>query len=133
LIEIEQAVCDWLTAEVPDLKFALDHEPQSLPRMPGTTLLATMYNPVQAETGIGEDVTYAWRMRLYVPLNDYRQAQAQIKELMPQILACIRNHPTGDGLVDFLSLVDEGQAPDFNIEEGWLAKDALLRAVRDET
>jgi hypothetical protein len=133
VIDIERAVCDWLTSEIPALKFALDYEPSSLSRMPGTTLLARQYNPVQAETGVGEDVTYAWRLRLYVPLNDYRQAQSAIKELMPQILACVRHHPTADGLVDFLSIVDEGEEPEFNVEEGWLAKDVILRAIRDES
>lgn len=133
MVDIERVFCGWLKEEVPDLKFVLDYEPQSLPRFPGTTLMATMYSPLQAETGIGEDVTYEWRLRLYVALNDYLTAQTQIKMLMPQILAVARHHPTCNGLVDFLTLVDEGSEPDFNVTEGWLSKDATLRAIRTET
>lgn len=133
MIDIEQAFCGWLLPEVADLKFALDHEPSSMPRFPGTTLLVRRFSPAQAETGVGEDVTYDWRLRLYVALNDYRTAQTQIKELMPQVLAVARHHPTADGLVDFLTLVDAGEEPIFTSEEGWAAKDMFLRAVRTET
>jgi hypothetical protein len=132
LLQIEQRFCEWVQAET-DISNALDHEPERLPRFPCLTMLVTTYSPLQAETGPHDDVTYAWRVRVYVALNDYRVAQMGLKQLVPQVLGVARHHATADGLCDFLSIVDTGSDPVFASEDGWLAKDVELRAIRQET
>jgi len=115
-------------AAVAGITNALDHEPQRLPKMPVVTLLCVRYDPVDAETGIGQDVTYQWLVRLYVPLNDWRTSQQSLKELVPLLLNAVRDDPTLGDYVDFLTLRDSGSEPEFNTDGGYVTKRLTLTA-----
>lgn len=126
--QIEDAVNTKLK-EIGKLEDALDHEPQNLPRaLPVTTLLIIRFNPVQAETGPHDDVTYDWRLSLYVKLNDFRTAQQEFKDLVPAILSKVRSIPTAGGLCDFLNIEDVGDEPVFAPSDGFARKSLLMHA-----
>jgi hypothetical protein len=138
---IEDKVLGYLRA-VAGLEDSLDYEPETLPRrLPVTTLLFTGGNPVQAETGPHDDVTYTWKLSLYIPLDDYKVAQQQLKDLLPAIFAAIRHHPTADDVVDFLRVDDSNEDPVFSSPDrsdggggpGYLRKSLTLTAVLTET
>lgn len=134
---IERDLCAWLAA-IPEIEQALDHEPESLPaRLPVTTLMIRLFEPLQASTGYYtnrpvDDVSYGWRLRLYVPLTDYKRAQDYFKRICPQIIAINRDHPTADERADFLRIRDGGDTPEFSHEEGWAYKDFDVIATREE-
>lgn len=132
VIAIEAAIIGYLQAIV-GLEDALDHEPRSLPRaLPVATLLLTRTDPEQIETGIGEDVTYEWRLSIYVALQDWGAAQQELKRLVPVVLSAIRAKPTCSGLVDMLTVRDSGAEPIFS-DDGYVRKSLTLRAVLTET
>lgn len=134
--QIEAKLVSYLQA-IPEILRAIDHEPMNLPELPCTTLLVRLFQPQQASTGYSadlptDDVAYGWRLRLYVPLNDYQRAQETIKVIAPQIIAINRLHPTADGLADFLRVSDEADTPTFSSEDRWAYKDWAVIAVREE-
>jgi hypothetical protein len=96
---------------------------------------------VQAETGPHDDVTYVWKLSLYIALDDFELAQQQLKDLLPLIFAAIRAHPTADHAVDFLRVEDSGEDPVFSRPDssdgsggpGYLRKSLTLTAVLTET
>lgn len=136
--EIEVRLVGWLN-DIPELLQALDHEPENLPaKLPVTTLLVRMFDPQQAATGYladqpVDDVAFGWRLRLYVPLDNYKRAQEYIKAIVPQIIKIQRDHPTCDGIADFLRISDSGDVPTFSHDDGWCFKDLSVIAVRSES
>jgi hypothetical protein len=123
---------------VPGIKDADDHEPKNVPRtLPYASILLTRYDPVDAETSTGQDVTYGWKLSLYIALNDFERAQATMKDLLPEVGAAFREHPTADNLVDELRLSDPGVEPAFVVAGagggGYLRKELQLTAVQIET
>jgi hypothetical protein len=123
---------------VPGIKSAHDHEPKNVPKaLPAATILLTRYDPVDSETGPGQDVTYGWKLSLYIPLSDLERAQVTMKELLPKVGAAFRHHATGDDLVDELKVSDSGQEPIFVLDKagggGHLRKELQLTAVQTET
>lgn len=134
--EIEDRLVEYLGA-IPEVLRAFDHEPMALGALPCTTLLVRLFSPQQASTGYSadlptDDVAYGWRLRLYVPLIDYKRAQEYIKVIAPQIIAINRLHPTAEDLVDFLRVSDPGDTPTFSHEDKWAYKDWDVIAVREE-
>lgn len=124
---------------IPGLEDSLDFEPQNLPRrLPTATILFTGGAPSDTETGSGEDVEYAWRLNLYIPLDDFENAQIDLKELLPEVFAAFRSIPTAAGLVDFLRVADAGEDPVFAIPDqesggaGYLRKSFRVTAVWTE-
>lgn len=115
----------------------LDHEPRALPRtLPVATLLLRRVDPTQSETGGGEDVTYEWTLSIYVDGSDWQRAQTELKTIVPDVIREIRQHPTCDNLVDFLTVTDDGAEPVFAVgddEPGYVRKPLTLRAVQTET
>ena len=126
-------VADLIKERCPELVRAYPYEPGNLQGLPCTTLLSTRYDPIQAETGPHDDMTYEWRLRLYVALHDYEKAQDEIDHLIPLILDVPRHSPTLDGDVDFFVMYDPGTEITFSKEDGWAAKDLTARVVRTET
>ena len=136
--EIETRIVGWLAA-IPEIEQAFDHEPENLPaKLPVTTLCVRMFEPIQAATGYladqpVDDVSFGWRLRLYVQLDNYKRAQAYVKAIVPQIIKIQRDHPTCDGIADFLRITDPGDVPTFSHLDGWLFKDLTVIAVRSES
>lgn len=130
--DIEQAFLDRVK-EIPDLVDALDHEPQTLPRaLPVVTLLFVGCPQEDVATGLVE-VTWHWKVNLYIPLVDYRKAQLALKELVPTILDITRNDPLLSNTCDWAELTDEEEEPVFGTDDNWLLKRLDLRAKTTET
>lgn len=123
----------YIQQRVPELVRSYAYEPGSLQGLPCTTLLSRRFDPNQTETGPHDDMTYEWRLRLYVSLHDYEKAQDEIDHLIPLILDVARHHATMEGDVDFLLFYDPGLDIIFSREDGWAAKDLIARVVRTET
>jgi hypothetical protein len=107
-------------------------EPLRLKGMPCVTMLTRRGDPIQAETGPHDDVVYEWRLRLYVALQDYSDAQAAIDDILPQLLSVPRHHATMEGLVDFFVFTDPGGEPLFSTDDKWASKDVTARVQRTE-
>lgn len=132
-----EAVYTEAWASISGIQAAVDHEPQRLPPMPCVTMLFSRYDPFDAETGPGQDVTLEWRVRLYASLSDYRQAQQRIKDLIPPIINEVRLNPKAwdgtDDLADIVTITDQGNEPAFSPDDGYAVKELLLRAVLTDT
>lgn len=132
LKQLKQKVADYIKARCTELERVYPYEPQHLQGLPCVTLLSRRYDPLQAETGPHDDVTYEWRLRLYVELNNYEKAQDEIDHLIPIILDVPRHHATMEDDVDALTFYDFGAEITFSKEDGWAAKDLVARIVRTE-
>lgn len=114
------------------LSDALAYEPQTLPRyLPVVTLLFIGAPETDFATGIVE-VIYHWRVSLYIALNDYKRAQDQLKELLPQLLAITRLDPRLDESCTWAEVSDEDEEPVFAENDQWLVKTLHLRAQTEE-
>jgi len=130
--QLKQTLAGYIQARVPELAAVYAFEPGRLNGLPCVTLMSRRFDPVQAETGPHDDMTYDFRMRLYVSLHDYEKAQDEIDDLIPIILDVGRHHATMEGAVDFLSFIDSGSEIIFSKDDGWAAKDVLVRVIRTE-
>ena len=130
--ELKARCAGYIATRVPELDKAYAFEPASLRAYPCTTLLSRRFDAAQAETGPHDDMTYEWRLRLYVQLTDYERAQDEIDTLIPLILDVPRHHFTMEGDVDALVFYDLGTEIVFSAADGWAAKDLVARIVRTE-
>ena len=119
---------------LPGISSSRDHEPERLPKLPASTLLFQRAELVSQATGGLEEWAYEWRLGLYVSLEGgYQAAQVKLYELVPGLLAVLRDDPKLGGLVAWSELRDDGAEPLFNHEERWLLKRLTLRASAEET
>ena len=130
--QLKATLAGYIAARIPELTKVYDHEPGQLKGYPCVTMLSRRYDPLQAETGPHDDMTYEWRLRLYVQLVDYERAQNQIDDLMPLLCDVPRHHATMEGDVDFLIFYDPGSEIEFSSEDGFAYKDLIARVVRTE-
>jgi hypothetical protein len=130
--ELKGRVAEYVAERVPELMRSYSFEPGHLNGFPCVTLLSRRFDARQAETGPHDDMTYEWRLRLYVALNDYEKAQDEIDALIPLILDVPRHHATMEGDVDFLVFYDFGAEIVFSKDDGWAAKDLVARVQRTE-
>ena len=109
-------------------------EPRAVPRLlPVVTWEFAGGDPVMAETGPGDDTTYAWLLRLYVRCSDMSDAQDSFKTLVPPLLAVPRSNPRADDTADILSIRSAGEGPEYVIEEGYAVMGFVLTARLTET
>lgn len=130
--DLKGRVAGYVAERVPEIVKAYPFEPGTLKDYPCVTLLSRRFDAAQAETGPHDDMTYEWRLRLYVALQDYEKAQDDIDTLIPLILDVPRHHPTMEGDVDFLLFYDFGNEIVFSKDDGWAAKDLVARVSRTE-
>jgi hypothetical protein len=129
---LKEKLAGYIADRVPELERVYPFEPAHLSGLPCVTLLSRRFDPIQAETGPHDDMTYEFRLRLYVALNDYSTAQDQIDDYIPLILDVPRHHATMENEVDFLSMHDPGIEIGFSKEDGWAWKDLVARMRRTE-
>lgn len=129
--QLKQMLAGYIEQRIPGLK-VYPYEPGHLQEYPCVTMLTRRYHPEQAETGPHDDMTYDFRLRLYVDLGDYEKAQDEIDHLMPILIDVPRHHATMEGEVDFLVFLDAGADPVFSAADGWAAKDLVARMQRTE-
>ena len=84
--------------------------------------------PIETATGPRLDLTYSWYLRLYVNLSDWKAAQEQLEELLPDVMRIWRDDPTLGDLLEWFTISDSGEPPMFNARDGWLRKAILIRA-----
>jgi hypothetical protein len=128
---VEQAFLTKALA-VPAVATTVDHEPQTLPRLPCVTLLWVGLSQDDVETGPRTENRWTWRINLYLQLQDYRRAQDQLKDIVPQLLAITRRDPSLGGTVDWARIADDGQDPVFGDQAGFLRKSLLLTVETTE-
>lgn len=112
---------------------ALDHEPEKLPKLPAVCILFRQAEPQDVATGGLETWAWTWRVNLYVPLRDYRVAQANVATLVPRLVAAVRADRTLGGTAEQAYLTDEGREPVFAHAEGYLVKSLTLEAWTEES
>lgn len=128
---IEQAFINEVKT-ISGLNDALTYEPQNIPRyLPVATLLFIGAPENDFATGIVE-VTYHWRVSLYLALNDYKRAQDQLKELLPQLMSITRLNPRLNDTCTWAVLSDEDEEPVFAENDQWLMKTLHLRVQVEE-
>lgn len=119
------------------LKDALDHEPEKLPAQPCVTLLFTEIQQDDRYTGPATENWWAWDVNLYISLGEkranYRDAQAQLKALVPELLRIVRNDPSLNGTALRAEITDPGEAPAFDHRQRLMLKILRLRALTEET
>lgn len=130
--QLKVTIAEYIQARVPELVKVWPFEPGNLKGFPCVTLLSRRYDPVQSETGPHDDMTYEFRLRLYVQLVSYERAQDEIDDLIPVILDVPRHNATMNGDVDFLVFYDPGSDITFSSDDGWAMKDLVVRVVRTE-
>lgn len=112
---------------------ALDHEPKNLPTFPCVTLLLVRAGQDEVSTGPMTEVTWEWRVTLYLKLSDFKQAQTQMKGLLLPMLTILHaDHQLG-ALVERSWITDNGDEPVFDIAEGVLMKTFSLSAITTES
>lgn len=131
LAAIETEIVNRLDA-LSGINSALDHEPKNLGKLPCATLLLTRAAQEEVFTGPLTEVTWEWRVTLYVQLSDFKSAQDQLKALMVPVLTILHaDHQLG-GLVERSWITDDGEAPIFDVEAGVLMKFFSLSAITTE-
>lgn len=119
--------------KITGLNDALPYEPQALPRnYPVVTMLFVGAPQEDVATGLVE-VTWHWKVNLYISLMDYRKAQDDLKRLVPLILNITRNNPLLSNTADWVNLTDEEEEPIFAHDDRYLLKRLDLRAKTTET
>lgn len=114
--------------KISGLADALPYEPQALPRnFPVVTLLFVGAPQEDVETGFVE-VTWHWKVNLYISLNDFRKAQDDLKRLVPLLLKITRTNPLLSNTAAWVHLSDEEEEPIFADEDRYLLKRLDLRA-----
>ncbi len=122
-----------LVKTVPGLNDALDHEPQSLPRAyPVLTMLFVGAPQNDVATGLVE-ITWHWKVNLYVSLMDYRKAQLEMKRLVPLVLKLTRQDPYLGNSCEWAEITDEEEEPIFSTDDKFMLKRLDLRAKTTET
>lgn len=114
---------------------AFDHQPAKLPPrgLAVMSVLFTGFEQTDAFTGPATDNAWVYRVNCYLRLGDYLQAQQKLAELLPEILAIVRDDPTLAGTCEWARLDDTGLEPVFNHDEGYLLKSLRLTAYTEES
>jgi hypothetical protein len=125
--DIEDAFIKKVQA-IPGLIDAIPYEPQNLPRaLPVVTLLFVGAPQATVDTGFKE-VTWHWKVNLYISLQDFRKAQNELKRLIPLLLDITRDDPRLGHSCDWATMSDEEEEPIFQEDDRWLLKRLDLRA-----
>ncbi len=121
---------------LPAIRNALDHEPERLPAMPCVTLLFVGATDRDDQTGPATEVWWEWEVTVYISLGgkleNYRDAQAGLKTLLPEILRVVRQSPSLGGSAIKAELVDPLDPPEFDHRRRLLSKTLRLRALTEE-
>lgn len=122
-----------LAKQIDGLNDGLTYEPQSLPRYyPIVTMLFVGAPQEDVATGLVE-VTWHWKINLYISLQDYRKAQEELKRLVPLLLNITRDDYSLGGTCEWSEITDEEEEPIFAEDDKWLLKRLDLRAKTTET
>lgn len=131
-IETIETALAALLEPIVGIQNVIDHEPRELPALrPGQATATIMWRsvePIDAETGPGQDVTYTWSVNLYVHLHDFRASQSELKELVPRVVAIFREDFTLGRTVDFVRWRDLDGEPVHNPKQGYLRKTLVCEA-----
>ena len=120
------------------LESALDYDPHELPKLPAIAMLFLLPDDTDHQTGPATQVTWRWRIRLYVPLrskkgSDFRRAQQHFKDLVPAILNVLRDDRSLGGTCEMARLRQLGEEPEFSVEGKYAYFDYMLLAETEET
>jgi hypothetical protein len=123
-----------LVQELGVVRSVFDHEPgqRGLPALPAVTLLFLGGEMRDEQTGITADVDWAWDVFVYVPFNDAKKAQEQLKSIVPELLRLVREKHSLDGACEWARLTDPLTRPEQGPDEKWLRKTLRLRARAEE-
>lgn len=111
---------------------AVDHEPADLPDADAVVCLLFL-PPSQEDVATGlTEVTWRWRVNLYLSLRDYEKAQDELERIVPELYAIARDNPMLDGTCEKCFVLDIGREPTFAHRAGWLLQSLELRAIAEE-
>lgn len=115
---------------------AIDYEPEALPPRPCVTMLYVSVQQDDVATGPSTDNVWEWRVNVYVDLGPgerYRDAQMNLKRLVPKVLGIVRSaQDLGDTCLR-ASFADVEAEPTFDHDGGLVWKSLRLRALVEET
>jgi hypothetical protein len=120
-----------LAGAISGIRNAFDHEPEKFGRnqLPAVTMLLRQAPQEHRETGGSADVTWTWRVNLYVStFQRYRRAQEDLELYVPLLLAITRRHPDLDGTCAIANLTDTGRDPFFDDSNHYVVKELVLTA-----
>lgn len=125
-------------ALVAGVSAAFDHEPAELPAALGDGAVVTMLGlpPAQIDVATGGlvNVSYAWRVNVYVNLpQGYAEAQYALADVLEPLLVITRADVDAGGLADAWTLTGGGQEPQFAHDEGWIFQPLTLAASIERT
>lgn len=139
---IRDAFCALVEAEL-DGVTALAYEPEYLPDPPVVTMVASVFEQADRETGPVTDNVHGWELRVYVALSEpadgstgaYEAGQHALEDLVPDIYSLVRAHPDINGTCEWASLSDSGAPVDFYHQAGqqYAMKSVQLRCAVFET
>ncbi|MBO8169965.1 MAG: hypothetical protein H0Z35_12395 [Thermoanaerobacteraceae bacterium] len=86
---IETEIVNILKA-ISEFKMVLDYEPLKIDNLPAATCFYTGFNIADRSLPNSQSVTHNWAIRVYVPLENDKKAQDEIKALIPKVVTAFK-------------------------------------------
>lgn len=110
------------------LSDALTYEPQALPRYYPVVTMFFIGAPQETVATGQVEVTWHWKINIYVGLTDFKKGQDEMKRLVPLLLAITRADHTLGETCDWSEITDEEEEPTIGPDDKWIVKRLDLRA-----